>query len=159
MKKILFAVCIFIGAVGIASAQDKIPAASKGQVYGTAAMKNDKVMTGKQLNQALKGDKKVSTAIMGEVVDVCEKKGCWMNVKVDDNNSYFVKMKDYAYFVPADIKGKKVMLNGVASREVVSVKELKHYAEDAHKSQAEIDAITKPEEKLNFMANSIKVMD
>ena len=41
----------------------------------------------------------------------------------------------------------------------VSVDELKHYAEDAKKSQEEIDAIKEPKKELRFTASGIKVLD
>ena len=48
-------------------------------------------------------------------------------------------------------------LEGVVSREIVEVKELKHYAEDEGKSQEEIDAITEPGESLNFEAVGVVI--
>ena len=68
-------------------------------------------------------------------------------------------MKDYAVFVPTALKGKTVILEGNAETKVISVDEQKHYAEDAKKSQAEIDAITKPQEEIRFMASGIKVIN
>lgn len=72
---------------------------------------------------------------------------------------FFVKMKDYAFFVPTALKGKSVILEGNAEKEITSVKELKHYAKDAKKSQSEIDAITLPKEEIRFLANGIKVVN
>ena len=40
-----------------------------------------------------------------------------------------------------------------------SVEELKHYAEDAKKSQDEIDAITEPKTEIRFMASGMVVVD
>ncbi len=68
-------------------------------------------------------------------------------------------MKDYAYFVPLSLVGKNVILEGDAESKIVSVDELKHYAEDAKKPQAEIDAITAPKEEIRFMASGIKVVN
>jgi hypothetical protein len=71
---------------------------------------------------------------------------------------FFVKMKDYAFFVPTALKGKTVVLEGNAETKIISVDEQKHYAEDAKKSQKEIDAITQPQEEIRFVANGIKVI-
>ncbi|MEG0797106.1 MAG: DUF4920 domain-containing protein, partial [Odoribacter sp.] len=46
-----------------------------------------------------------------------------------------------------------VVLTGEAKMKTTSVDELKHYAEDAKKPQAEIDAITKPEKEIRFTAS------
>ncbi len=82
-----------------------------------------------------------------------------MNVAMENGDTLFVKMKDYAFFVPDNMKGKEILLNGQAYIETTSVKELKHYAEDAKKPQAEIDAITEPQQKARFTASGIKVLN
>ena len=41
----------------------------------------------------------------------------------------------------------------------VSVKELRHYAEDAKKSQSEIDAISQPKKEVNLLAKGIIVVE
>jgi hypothetical protein len=69
-----------------------------------------------------------------------------------------VKMKDYGFFVPLAAKGKTVVIEGQVSMKTTSVKELRHYAEDAKKSQAEIDAITQPKKEVNILAKGIVVI-
>ena len=114
----------------------------------------------KKLEKKLKSSKKLeNVAVKGKVTDVCDKKGCWLTVETDNNEKFFVKMKDYAFFVPTALKGKNVVLEGSAETKIISVDEQKHYAEDAKKSQAEIDAITKPQEEIRFVANGIKVVN
>ena len=61
--------------------------------------------------------------------------------------------------MPKDISGRKVVMQGIAYREVTSVDELRHYAEDAGKSAAEIALITKPKEELKFMASGVVLLD
>ena len=56
-------------------------------------------------------------------------------------------------------KGKEVVIEGEVSMKTTSVKELKHYAEDAKKSQAEIDAITQPKKEVNILAKGIVVVE
>jgi hypothetical protein len=46
----------------------------------------------------------------------------------------------------------------VAYWDTVSVKALRHYAEDAGKSVEEINKITQPEFKLNFEGDGIKLV-
>ena len=95
--------------------------------------------------------------ISGEILDVCPKKGCWMNVKVN-TDTVFVKFKDYAFFVPkTGIKGKKVLMTGEIFKDTISVERLKHYAEDAKKSKTKIDLITEPEYKINMIATGVAI--
>lgn len=113
-----------------------------------------------QLQKDLQGVNKIeSVAVRGEVTDVCPKRGCWVSVKTENGVSFFVKMKDYAFFVPTALKGKNVVLEGSAKREITSVEELKHYAKDAKKSKVEIDAIKAPKEEIRFVASGIKVVN
>ena len=133
-----------------------------GDVYGAqvSAKSQKSAMSTATLNKKLKKAKKLeNVAVTGKVTEVCDKKGCWMTVQTDNNEKFFVKMKDYAFFVPTALKGKNVVLEGAAETKVISVDEQKHYAEDAKKSQAEIDAITKPQEEIRFVATGIKVVD
>jgi hypothetical protein len=67
----------------------------------------------------------------------------------------FVKFKDYGFFMPKDIAGREVIMEGTAYREVVSVDELKHLAKDAGKSEEEIAKITEPKEELQFLAHGV----
>ncbi len=95
--------------------------------------------------------------VEGEVESVCQMKGCWMKIKKTDGTTMMVKFKDYDFFVPMDIAGKKVIMEGVPSIKTTSVAELKHYAEDAKKSKEEIDKITEPKTELRFMADGVLV--
>ena len=60
-------------------------------------------------------------------------------------------------FVPKDIKGKQVIVNGKAFVNEVPVDELKHYAEDAGKSVEEIAAITESKKTFSFEADGVLV--
>lgn len=133
-----------------------------GEVYGAgvSAKAEKSAISTSKLDQKLKKSAKVENVVVkGKVVNVCDKKGCWFTVETDNKEKFFVKMKDYAFFVPMALEGKTIVLEGNAETKVTSVDELKHYAEDAKKPQAEIDAITKPEEEIRFMASGIKVVD
>ncbi len=72
----------------------------------------------------------INSKIIAEVNEVCQAKGCWMRLNLDDENEVMVKFKDYGFFVPKDISGKKVIINGKAFVKEVSVDEQRHYAED-----------------------------
>lgn len=92
-----------------------------------------------------------------KVASVCEKKGCWMKVYLEDEKEVMVKFKDYAFFVPKDIQQKEVILKGKAFVTEISVEEQRHYAEDAGKTEEEINAIKKPEKTLSFLASGVKI--
>lgn len=132
-----------------------------GDTYGAgvkdkAAQKSKSIS---ELDKQLDEKSKIENVVItGKVTSVCPKKGCWLTIENDKNEKFFVKMKDYAFFVPTALEGKNVVLEGVAERKILSVEEARHYAEDAKKSKEEIEAITEPQEENRFMASGIKVI-
>lgn len=114
------------------------------------------------INELVVGLEKADTLdviVEANIEAVCKKKGCWMNL-VDtsnpiDDNAFFVKFKDYGFFVPVDAEGYKVLVKGKAYKEVTSVDELQHYAEDEGKSEEEIALITEPTEELKIMSTGV----
>jgi hypothetical protein len=75
----------------------------------------------------------------------CKKKGCWMRLDLGEDQESFVRFKDYGFFIPLNADGKEVIVNGKAFVTEITVEELKHFAKDEGKSEAEIAKITEPE--------------
>lgn len=104
------------------------------------------------------GDKaEIQAKVVGTVESVCQVKGCWMKVNLDNGETMRVVFKDYAFFVPKDIAGKTVVFEGAAKKTTVPVEHLKHYAQDAGKSKEEIAKITEPKDELTFIADGVIV--
>ena len=102
----------------------------------------------------------IETKVNGTVSAVCQTKGCWMDlVSAQDTTKteMFVQFKDYGFFMPKDLAGKNVTLQGKAYREVTSVDDLKHFAEDEGLSAEEIAKITEPKTELKFMASGVVI--
>src|SRR5690606_37471455 len=100
------------------------------------------------LEKKMKGKKEMSNVVVtGELSQVCQAEGCWVKLKNENGEDVLVKFKDHAFLVPKDLTG-TVVVNGTATKKVISVKERKHMAEDAGASQSDIDAITEPKEEL-----------
>ncbi len=96
-----------------------------------------------------------TTKISGKVLEVCEQKGCWMSLENGSEGPMMVHFKDYAFFVPRDIEGKNVVIEGEIKSDTTSVKELRHYAADGGKSKEEIEKITEVKVELTFMAHGV----
>lgn len=97
----------------------------------------------------------INSKMVGKVNEVCQAKGCWMKVDLEDGNQVMVKFKDYGFFMPKNIAGEEVIINGKAFVSEVPVEELRHYAEDAGKSAEEIAAITESEKTYSFEADGV----
>ena len=78
-----------------------------------------------------------------------------MKLKLENGEEAMVKFKDYGFFMPKDIAGKEVIVNGLAFIEEMSVEEQKHYAEDAGESKEVIAAITAPKKTYRFEADGV----
>ena len=130
-----------------------------GDSYGAKVSDDAKKVSTKKLQKKLKKSKKIENVVVtGKVKEVCKAEGCWLTLETENGERFFVKNKDHAFLVPLALEGKTVEIEGSAEMKTTSVKELKHFAEDAKKSQAEIDAITKPKDEVRFSATGIKVV-
>jgi hypothetical protein len=157
MKK-LFIICAAFLFPALVIAQPPAGNANPGDKYGEIITADDAFDVA-VVPAKLETTPSFNTKIKAKVLDVCPKKGCWLKIAVNDSTEAFVKMKDYAFFTPVAIKGKTVVIDAVASIKTTPVNELRHYAEDAKKSQEEIAAITEPKKEISFLANGIVVVE
>lgn len=130
----------------------------KGKSFGTGVNAGNLVPVSK-MESAMGTLKTTEMKVEGQVVDVCKKKGCWMTLKMPSGEPIRVTFKDYAFFMPMDIVGKKVALDGIAKQQTISVETLRHYAEDAHKPAEEVAKITAPKKELAFEAKGVVILD
>jgi hypothetical protein len=117
----------------------------------------DKALSITEINKIYDGLKVGDTLAVkfaSNINSVCSKKGCWMRLDAGEEKEVMVKFKDYGFFMPLDAKG-EVVVNGKAFVEETSVDELKHYAEDAGKSEEEIAKITESKKTLSFIADGV----
>lgn len=109
--------------------------------------------------ETLKEGDTIEVKFRSEIKDVCQKKGCWMNMSLAENKNTFVRFKDYGFFMPLNAAGSEAIVNGKAFVSVETVEELKHYAKDAGKSQAAIDSITEPKISYSFLSNGVLIKE
>ena len=129
-----------------------------GKTYG-AAITAEGAQPLSALGTVLGTQDSAQVKLVGKADAVCQAKGCWLTMKTPEGQEMRVRFKDYAFFVPKDISGKTVVINGWAHRETVPVSDLQHYAQDAGKSDKEVAAITQPQQQLNFEADGVLVAD
>jgi len=112
------------------------------------------------LDEKLSNADSVEIKLKATIDKTCEKKGCWMTVTDENGNEIRVTFKDYGFFVPTEgAEGKEVVISGYAYKKVTDLDMLKHFAEDAGKSQEEIDAITESKEEITFVANGVIIYE
>jgi len=146
MKKIIFLILL-------------IPFFSLSQItdskyYGEKISSQNTVTLNELINNA---EANSLTKVKGTILSSCPKKGCWMQIQVE-TDTVQVTFKDYGFFVPkTGLENKSAVLEGFVKQDTISVKMLRHYAEDAGKSKSEIKKIIKPEFKLSFIANGVLI--
>lgn len=156
MKKFfqLLAVACFISSAALAQAPKS---AVKGQTYGEKISKSGAIPVAK-LESKMASTETLETKITGKVLEVCTKKGCWIKLNNGTSEPLRVTFKDYGFFMPTDLVGKTVALDGFSKKTTSTVEELKHYAEDAGKSKEEIAKITQPKAAITYEAKGVLVL-
>ncbi|WP_297792328.1 DUF4920 domain-containing protein [uncultured Eudoraea sp.] len=123
-------------------------------IDGESALGSDE-MFGKY--QSLLATDTLNLKFEATVNDVCKSKGCWMKLNLKNGEEVMVKFKDYGFFVPKDIEGKEVIVNGIAFLDYMSIEDQKHYAEDAGESEEMINQITEIKKTYGFEADGVLI--
>lgn len=162
----LFCLLVLVSTFGCSSSSDNKSTAAEDQKedaafkeFGATFVSNE-VLSYEQLLSQIAAADSLEVTVKGKVEAVCQAKGCWMNIRGEQagTEEMVVKFKDYGFFVPKDISGREVVMQGKAYREITPVDELRHLAEDAGKSAEEVATITEPKVELKFMANGVRLL-
>lgn len=144
---------------GKSPANDSMNADSLNVSYFGDTITPDGAISAAELKTKLGSQTSMTCKVEGTVESVCQKKGCWTEVALNDSETVHVTFKDYAFFVPKDASGKKIIMEGVAKYDTTNVEMLKHLASDAGEPQSEIDKITEPEYDLVFEASGVIIKE
>jgi hypothetical protein len=90
--------------------------------------------------------------VVARVAKVCQKKGCFF-IAQDGSSVMRVSFKDYGFFVPTDLSGKRVSFVGEVVARDVSADEASHFTQDLGSSEA----IVKPGKTYEIVATSVRV--
>jgi hypothetical protein len=157
MNKLLsFAICMCISGHMLAQSSTIAPA-KPGATYGET-IDNKHSISLKQLEEKLSGDTVYTGKISGQVVEVCKKKGCFMRLERANGETVMVRFKDYGFFMPQNIVGKTVVVDGTAKVTETPVERLQHFAKDAGKSDEEIARITVSSKDIAIVASGVLVV-
>ncbi len=123
-----------------------------GQSFDIAGINNYKIE-----KESLLNNPQDDTKLEGQILSTCPMKGCWMKMSVEQD-TILVRFKDYGFFVPkSGAEGKTAIINGKLSVDTLSVAQLRHYAEDAGKSNEEVSKIINPEITISFLADGVVI--
>lgn len=114
-------------------------------------------LAAKEVPALLANQDSLLVKLKGNALSSCSKKGCWMMMNIDDEQEMRVSFKDYGFFVPKNLAGEAVVVEGVLKKTITDVETLRHYALDGGASQEEIAKITEPEEGYRFIAKGVLI--
>jgi len=82
--------------------------------------------------------------VEGEVLDVCQMAGCWMELKSDaENQKINIKVKDGDIVFPVDAKGKKALVEGTVYKiELTKEEAIEYYEHVSAEQGTDFDAST-----------------
>jgi len=129
--------------------------------FGDKIIADDALSTSNMTEQYenMKEGDSIEVKMIAKVDEVCQAKGCWMTLNLDNGETVMVKFKDYGFFMPKNIAGMDVIIDGKAFVSEVPVNEQRHYAEDAGKSEEEIALITEPKRTYSFEADGVLLIE
>jgi hypothetical protein len=90
--------------------------------------------------------------VIARVSEVCQKKGCFF-IAQEGSSVMRISFKDYGFFVPTDISGKRVTFTGEVVAREITVDEAAHYAEDLGGA----DSPVMPGKVYEIVATSVRV--
>lgn len=152
----IFAIILLAAGISFNGFSQSPAAVAKGVTYGTGTTPEGAIPVN-ELASKMNGNP-YSGKVSGKVTEVCQEKGCWMKLEKENGDALMVKFKDYGFFMPKDIIGRDVVLDGDANYKEVSVKQQRHYAADAGKSREEIEKIKAPKKEVQFVAKGVLVL-
>lgn len=112
------------------------------EVFGEGFDADSKVLSAKELDDIfdeLDFEDTVEVVFSTKIDAVCQKKGCWMDVDLDNDDVARVTFLDYGFFVPLNASGSEAIIKGKAFWKADTAAEKRHYAEDAGVSVDEAD--------------------
>ncbi|MBI1306058.1 MAG: DUF4920 domain-containing protein [Bacteroidetes bacterium] len=158
MKKTLFAGMALLVSISFFTACNKTSVKDSPEyfgVFGDSTINEEGAVEVSKLPGMLEGHDSVEVKLAGEIGQVCQAKGCWINLKMEGDDNLFIKFKDYGFFVPKNSAGHQAIVEGYAFVDTVSVEELRHYAQDEGQTEEEIMKISTPEVNYTFMASGV----
>jgi hypothetical protein len=147
-------------AVLVTACSKKTNEAANVQQFGASITAKNAIPYDELVKKMAKADS-LNAKVTGKVSEVCQKKGCWMTMISDKPGQpeMRVTFKDYAFFMPKNISGKTVVIDGFSKIEITSVADQRHYAEDGGMSKAEIEKITAPKREMTFEASGVIILN
>src|ERR1700740_780679 len=118
MKHLFIAICTLASLTSFAQT-------GKGKNYG-AKVNTANAVEVNILEEKLTSNPTFTGKVKGTIKTVCQAEGCWIKLEQTDGSGIMVRFKDHKFFVPKNIAGKDIVVDGTAKMTTTSVEMLKH---------------------------------
>ncbi len=129
----------------------------KGEVFGDSVSNNNIRELSTMLDLVQGGDRE-KVIVKGLVANVSKKEGNWLTIKLPNGDFMKVNFDDSNFTVPQDIKGKTVVLKGMAKADILNIDQQKNLAEEIGSTKEVLDSIKAPKRVISFDAKSMVVL-
>lgn len=154
---ILLTVCVNLHAQDTDQKDSEAEVQEFGEIFTAEELKSEELAL--DFYRSLKDDTTEEISLKGEISSVCQVKGCWMVLQLEEGEQVMVTFKDYGFFVPSDITGNTAVVKGIASVKTTSEEDRRHFARDAGKSEKEVEQIKGAANSYSLIASGVKIID
>ena len=152
MKVKLFLLLLLLFADVSAQKHTPLP---HGSVFGDKP--NTLAMMDASKTEAFMGKKtRINTTIRGRVIRVTQQKGGWFELDAGNGKVTAAHFKNYAVTIPIDLKGRIVIVEGVAQKQFIA-DDLQHFAGDTVLGKKQHKTNVDPKKRLTFEVKGLMV--
>ena len=126
-----------------------------GTVYGTKPDVTS-MMPAKNLETYMGTRTRINTTIEGKVIKVTKTKGGWFELDAGNGKIINAHFKDYAVTIPTDLKGRTVIIEGVAQKQFIA-DDGQHFAGDTVTGKKQHSINANPKQSLTFEVSGLMV--
>ena len=120
--------------------------------FGAPITMKDSISIDEAIQKSKSGDSG-ELLIAAKVQKVCKSKGCWLGFQSEEGDVR-VTFKDYGFFVPFEIEGKEVLVQGTIKKKTMTLDDTKHFVED---EGGDPDKVTEPRTEYRVIATGVKI--
>lgn len=123
--------------------------------FGAELTLKDTPLSVDEALEKFKANKITGPVLLTAKIDkVCKKKGCWMTIK-NKTDELRVTFKDYGFFVPQNIVGKNVLVEGIIKEEKLTLEQTKHFVQD---EGGDPSKVTEAKTDYQFVASGVSLL-
>ena len=126
-----------------------------GMVYGVKPSTAE-VINASKLAAFMGTKTRISTTIKGLVLRVTKTKGGWFDIDAGNGKVIAAHFSKYDVTIPADLKGKYVIAEGVAAKQFIA-DDLQHMAGDTVSGKKQHTVKTNPKEAISFEVKGLMI--